>query len=194
LKKFCKILPHGIPAWSGIVVPYGSNNRTLAFCLSALVIGIDQITKYWVLETLVAPGTTLALPGPVDLTLVMNRSNAFGLVPVAGEISRWGLTMINVVVAAGLAVAIVTRPYRLLTSFGLAFIIAGAIGNAIDRARFGAVIDFIDASKLGFVWVFNVADAAIDVGGGLLILSWAIPEHSADKRHQPIEPDPAARK
>jgi signal peptidase II len=52
-----------------------------------------------------------------------------------------------------------------------ALISAGAIGNALDRIRFGAVIDFFNASKLGFVWVFNVADCSIDVGIGLLLLA-----------------------
>ncbi len=156
-----------------------SNNRALAFCLAAMVVVIDQFTKHWVLGNLVSPGTAMALSGPVDLTLVMNRSNAFGLVPVAGEFSRWGLAIINVAVAVGLAAAIIRRPYRRLTALGFALLIAGAIGNAIDRVRLGAVIDFIDASELGFIWVFNVADIAVDVGIGFLILGWVISEHQA---------------
>jgi len=56
------------------------------------------------------------------------------------------------------------------STVGVAFIIAGAIGNALDRIRFGAVIDFFNASKLGFIWVFNVADSSIDVGIGVLLL------------------------
>jgi len=58
-----------------------------------------------------------------------------------------------------------------LLSFSLAMIIGGAIGNAIDRARFGAVTDFIDFSDMGFHWVFNVADSAINVGVAGLIIS-----------------------
>ena len=116
----------------------------------------------------------MALPGPIDFTLVMNRSNAFGLMPVAGEFSRWGLTFTNVAVALGLSAAIVRGTQHPLLATGFAFVIAGAIGNAIDRARLGAVIDFIDASDIGFVWIFNVADMALDLGIGFIILNWAV--------------------
>ena len=113
----------------------------------------------------------MALPGPVDLTLVFNRSNAFGLVPLSGELTRWGLAGLNLAVAAVLVWVAVRRTKSQLSLLGLAFIVAGAVGNAVDRIRFGAVVDFINASKLGFVWVFNVADASIDVGIGCLLLS-----------------------
>lgn len=53
---------------------------------------------------------------------------------------------------------------------------AGAVGNALDRLFHGAVIDFLDATKLGFPWIFNLADAAIDVGVGLMLLSIALGE------------------
>ena len=68
-----------------------------------------------------------------------------------------------------------------VSAVGLAFIIAGAIGNALDRIRFGAVIDFFNASKLGFVWVFNVADSSIDVGIGLVLLAALLTRPGSDK-------------
>ena len=52
---------------------------------------------------------------------------------------------------------------RIINTFGFAFISAGALGNSLDRLRLGAVVDLFDASKLRFVWVFNVADVSIDV-------------------------------
>ena len=61
---------------------------------------------------------------------------------------------------------------------GLGFLIAGAIGNAFDRIRLGAVIEFIDASKIGFVWVFNVADTSVDIGIGLLLLASPLPRRA----------------
>src|SRR5476651_2325001 len=142
----------------------------IALLVVAIVFSIDQLSKQWILATLQQPGTTLALPGPVDLTLVFNRSNAFGLVPVSGEVTRWGLAALNLAVAAVLAWILIRRPMSRASTLGVAFLIAGAAGNALDRIRFGAVIDFFNASKLGFVWVFNVADASIDVGIGLLLL------------------------
>lgn len=151
--------------------------------LAALLVVIDQSTKLWAVATLVSPGNTLPLPGPVDLTLFLNRSTAFGIAPIAGEFSRWGLTLFSVAVAVGLCVAIV-QGNRRSTAFAYAFIIAGAIGNAVDRIRIGAVIDFIDASEIRFPWVFNVADVWIDVGVGLLILSWML-ARSEDHRLRP---------
>ena len=146
------------------------NSLTIALLVVAIVFSIDQLSKQWILATLQQPGTTLALPGPVDLTLVFNRSNAFGLVPVSGEVTRWGLAALNFAVAAVLAWILIRRSMSRASMLGVAFLIAGATGNALDRIRFGAVIDFFNASKLGFVWVFNVADASIDVGIGLLLL------------------------
>jgi signal peptidase II len=144
--------------------------RLIALLLAVLVLGIDQLSKRWALIALHEPGATLVLPGPVDLTLVFNRSNAFGLAPVFGELTRWGLTGLNVIVVLILSWVIVRRPMSTFGVIGLGFIVAGAAGNALDRIRFGAVVDFINAAKVGFVWVFNVADMSLDIGIGLLLL------------------------
>jgi signal peptidase II len=149
--------------------------------VAAVVLGLDQLSKQWALAALRHAGSSLVVPGPVDLTLVFNRSNAFGLVPVSGELTRWGLVALNLAVAAILVRVVVRRPTSRVSTIGLAFIIAGAIGNAIDRIRFGAVIDFFNASKLGFVWVFNVADSSIDVGIGLLLLSALLTRPGSDQ-------------
>jgi signal peptidase II len=143
----------------------------IALLVAAVVVGLDQVSKQWALAALRHVGSTLALPGPVDLTLVFNRSNAFGLVPVSGELTRWVLAVLGLVVAAILVRVVVRGSTSCLNAVGLALIGAGAVGNALDRIRFGAVIDFFDASKLGFVWIFNVADCSIDVGIGLLLLA-----------------------
>jgi signal peptidase II len=147
------------------------NPHAIALFAAVLTFGLDQFSKQWALDTLRLAGSRIVLPGPFNLTLVFNYSNAFGLAPVSGELTRWGLAVLNLGVAATLAWVLVRRSPSPLGAAGLAFLIAGAIGNALDRIRFGAVIDFIDASKLGFVWVFNVADASVDVGIGLLLLA-----------------------
>src|SRR5262245_64251225 len=90
----------------------------------ALVLGLDQLSKEWALKALGQVGTTLALPGPVDLTLVFNYSNAFGLVPVSGEITRWVLTASNLVVASILVGVVLRHATARLNTVGLAFIIA----------------------------------------------------------------------
>jgi signal peptidase II len=132
---------------------------------------LDQLTKDWALASLGSVGTTIKLAGPVDLTLLFNRSNAFGLIPDYGEFSRWALIALGLAAAAILLGFALRRSTSIVNALGFAFISAGALGNAIDRVRLGAVVDLFDASKLRFVWVFNVADVSIDLGIGLIVLA-----------------------
>src|SRR5215475_13515769 len=148
--------------------------RVIPWLVVILVLGLDQLSKQWALTALGKVGSTIVLPGPVDLTLVFNYSNAFGLVPVSGEFTRWGLTVLNLAIASTLA-AVVRQSAARLNIVGFAFIAAGAIGNALDRIRFGAVVDLFDASKIGFIWIFNVADVSIDIGIALLLLATFLP-------------------
>jgi len=145
--------------------------RISALVVSAGAVALDQASKGWALATLRPMGGHMALPGPLDLTFNLNQSNAFGLTPVVGQATRWVLMSANLAVAAVLLYVMLTRPLRPLTLFGLALIAAGALGNGLDRLFVGAVVDFLDASKIGFPWIFNVADATLDVGIGLLLLS-----------------------
>jgi signal peptidase II len=144
-------------------------SRVIASLVVAMVLLVDQLSKEWALTALGKVGSTVTSPGPVDLTLVLNYSNAFGLVPVSGELTRWGLTALNVAVAFILARVAVRPTTAPLSTIGFAFIIAGAIANSLDRVRFGAVIDLFNASKLGFIWIFNTADVSIDIGVALLL-------------------------
>ena len=158
-------------------------SRVIAPAVIALVLVIDQLSKQWALTALGKVGSTVVLPGPVDLTLVFNNSNAFGLVPVSGELTRWGLTTLNLVVASILVRVVVRRAAARLTTVGFAFIIAGAIGNALDRIRFGWVIDLFNASKLGFIWIFNVADISIDIGIALVLVAPFLTRPGSDSLH-----------
>lgn len=145
--------------------------RIIVLSGASAMVSLDQLTKHWALASLGAVGAWIELGGPINLTLVLNRSNAFGLIPAYGEFSRWALTALNLAVAAILLRFVVRKSTSTLNTFGLAFISAGALGNALDRLRLGAVVDLFDASKLGFVWVFNVADASIDLGIALILLA-----------------------
>ena len=151
------------------------NPRIIALSAAFAMLGLDPLTKHWALLSLGAVGTTIKLPGPVDLTLVFNRGNAFGLVPDYGEFSRWALTALSFAVAAILLGLMLRRSTSMMNAFGFAFITAGALGNALDRLRLGAVVDLFDASKLRFVWVFNVADVSIDLGIALILLAALLP-------------------
>ena len=148
---------------------------TIVLATAFATLCLDQLAKYWALLSLGAVGTTIKLAGPVDLTLLFNRSNAFGLIPDYGEFSRWALIALSLAAAAILLGFAMRRSTSMMNALGFAFMSAGAFGNAIDRVRLGAVVDLFDASKLRFVWVFNVADVSIDLGIGLIVLAAFVP-------------------
>lgn len=138
--------------------------------LAAVVVLLDQAAKAWVLSAL-SPGQSIPAFGPVRFTLALNHSNAFGLAPVIGEATRWALVGLNLGAALALAYFVWSRPTDRFAAIAAACIAGGALGNALDRARLGVVVDFVDLSPLGFIWVFNLADVAIDVGIGFWLLS-----------------------
>ena len=146
-------------------------DRIGALLLATIVLAADQASKAWAMSGLRQAGGHLQLPGPIDFTLSLNQSNAFSMTPVIGGVTRWLLTGANLAVAAVLLWVIVRGRTRTLTTYAFALVMAGAIGNALDRVLFGAVVDFLDASKTGFVWIFNLADTALNLGIGLFLLS-----------------------
>ena len=143
----------------------------IAYGLAAGVIVLDQAVKAWILEGLNLPlRFSVPVAGPLRLTMVWNEGVSFGLLQAQHDLVRWGMVAFNLGVAALLS-AWARNQTRALPALGLALLIGGAIGNAIDRARFGAVVDFIDVQRLGFFpWIFNVADSGITVGVILLLL------------------------
>lgn len=149
--------------------------RIVVLSAAFAVLALDQLTKHWAILSLGSVGTTIKLAGPIDLTLVFNRSNAFGLIPDYGQASRWALAALSLAVAAILLRLALRPSTSILNAFGFAFIAAGALGNALDRLHLGAVVDLFDASKLRFVWVFNVADVSIDLGIALILLATFLP-------------------
>jgi signal peptidase II len=139
------------------------------------VVAVDQLTEAWALAALGSEGASRPLLGRVDVTLLLNRSNAFQVTPVWGEISRWGLSAFNLAVAMALGVWVLRRPRRRAATLAAGFLAGGAIGNAVDRIRIGAVVDFLDLSRIGFHWIFNDADASVDAGIALMILAVIAP-------------------
>ncbi len=150
-----------------------------AYGFAAVVIVLDQITKAWMLYGLhIREVGRIAVLDPVfNLTFVLNRGVSFGLL-TGGETGRWLLTVFSIVVA-GLLAFWATRADRRLLISAIGLIMGGALGNVIDRIRFGGVVDFLDFSGLYFPWVFNVADSAISIGVVLLVLDSFISERSA---------------
>lgn len=150
-----------------------------AYGFALLVVVLDQITKAWILDglSLREVGRVPVLPPVLNLTYVENTGVSFGL--FGGGSARWLLTVFSIAVAGALAWWALKAERRILVS-AIGLVIGGAIGNVIDRIRFGYVVDFIDFSGTGvFPWVFNIADSAITVGVALLILDSVMSERRA---------------
>jgi len=140
-----------------------------AFGIALFTIVLDQLTKAWMISglELMELRQLEVLPPIFNLTWVENRGVSFGL--FGDGSARWFLSAFSVVVAGALGWWALRADRRLLiTAIGL--VMGGALGNVIDRIRFGYVVDFIDVSGIGFFpWIFNIADSAITIGVILLI-------------------------
>lgn len=148
-----------------------------AYAVALGVVVIDQLTKWWVVQGLgMQLGQTIEVSPIFDVTYTLNTGVSFGM--FSGGEARWVLAAFSLIVAAVMAWW-ATRAPRRLFALSLGLIIGGALGNVIDRILVGAVIDFLDFSGLGFPWIFNIADSAISVGVGLLILDSFLSERSS---------------
>ncbi|MFM8377246.1 MAG: signal peptidase II, partial [Phenylobacterium sp.] len=116
----------------------------LAYGLAAAILVVDQAVKAWILNGLNLPlRLSVDVIWPLRLTMVWNEGVSFGFLQARHDLARWGLTAFALAVALALATW-ARRADRRGLGVALGLIIGGAVGNAIDRARFGAVVDFID--------------------------------------------------
>lgn len=148
----------------------------LAWMALALIVAVaDQVTKRIMLAQL-APGEAIAVAPFFNLVLGFNAGAAFGML---GEAGGWPRPVLLAVAtgAAALLVHLIHRPDSTPPSrLAYSLILGGAVGNAVDRALRGAVVDWLDFHLGGWHWpAFNLADAAITVGVGVL-LAGAWPE------------------
>lgn len=169
--------------------PLSHRNSVALFYLLALVLlGLDQATKLWVMDTLPFGQPNPAIEPWLYFTHVHNDGAAFSI--LRGQ--KWILSAIALGVSAWIAVHHwrLPAPSRAQVA-GLAFVWAGAVGNVIDRLRLGYVIDFLDLHWQGRnIWpIFNVADICINIGVALLILYfWTHPEEQTDAQDSKVEP------
>ena len=133
----------------------------LYFVLAAVLVAVDQLVKYLVSANIPIGGSVPFLPYIIDLTYVQNTGCAFSLL----EDHTWLLTIVSAVMSVALAVALAKGFFRHpLGKITLALLLAGAVGNLIDRAFYGYVIDMFRTLFMEFA-VFNVADICVVVGG-----------------------------
>lgn len=150
------------------------------FVLATVMVVIDQLSKTWIARTLPLDGADIPLLLGLGITHTRNSGAAFGMLRNL-ELRIGGLVidgtvmlgLLSLLVAVGLSVYMARNARHLtrLTRTALALVLAGAIGNMIDRLRLGYVIDFVHFKVGAFDFpVFNLADSCVVIGAGLLIL------------------------
>jgi signal peptidase II len=177
---------------AGLAMSIRNRLTTLGVLAGIVVLAADQASKWWVLNRLDLPELRQIVLLPVlNLTMVWNQGVTFGLLHGLGA---WGHILL-----AGVALAVVValgvwlrRAESRLVAVAIGAIAGGAIGNVIDRLRFGAVVDFIHvhaATPWGDVswYVFNVADAAIVCGVAALIVDSQWPRKARNAAAEPLD-------
>ena len=148
-------------------------------CIFGIILAVDQVSKQIMLGLIFDPPRYIKIGVLLNLVPVWNSGMSFGLLAEGGLPVRFGLTLLAFLVS-GWFIWMLPRLERSQRYSGAA-ITGGAIGNAIDRLRFGRVVDFIDLHIDTWHWpAFNVADAAITVGAGL----WAYTILFGQEKHQ----------
>ena len=146
--------------------------RQWAVAVAAIIFLADQLSKWLMIGplNLQQVGQIELLP-IFNLTWTENRGISLGLLTADGELGRWLLVAMTAAIAAGIAWWI-TREHKTGDQVALGLVLGGAIGNILDRIRFGYVVDFADLHFGDFrpFLVFNVADAAISIGVVILLL------------------------
>ena len=147
------------------------------WCTAALILAVDQLSKFVVLAVLDLPSIPQldVMPGFIHLRFAWNTGINFGLLASNADVVRFGLAALAVVISLLLVGYAVGERRGPLTEFACGLVVGGALGNALDRLMHGAVVDFLNVTCCGIhnPFVFNLADAAVFGGAfGLLLLTW----------------------
>ena len=141
--------------------------RTRSLTIAAAIFIVDQIMKALVLGPfgLRVEGDSIELLPIFNLTLVHNEGISLGLLQASSDAMRWGLVAMTGAVSLFVA-SWLWREANRLDALGLSLVLGGALGNLVDRVRYGYVVDYADLHFGAFrpFLVFNIADAAITIG------------------------------
>ena len=140
------------------------------YVLAVVVLVIDQLTKWWASAGLTY-GDPWVITGFFNLTLLHNTGAAFSFLSEAGGWQRWFFGVVAVAVSLGLVIWLARlQTGKTLEAWALALVLGGAVGNLVDRAVLGYVVDFLVVHYRHYYWpAFNIADSAICVGAALMI-------------------------
>ena len=146
----------------------------LAAIVAGAILALDQISKYVVVH-LMSLDTRLAIdvwPPFLNLRMAWNRGVNFGLLSDDGQVTRWALIALALVISGAVWIWARREAHRPLVQISTGLLVGGALGNVIDRLIYGAVADFLNMSCCGFVnpYAFNLADIAVFAGAGGLVL------------------------
>ncbi len=134
--------------------------------IAAMLFAADRLTKYFIVKNVGTGETFGSVFGIFDFTYVQNQGAAWSM--LSGKIGI--LSLISVIFCIGVIVYwILKKPQNRLLCTALALMFSGALGNAVDRLMYGYVVDFIETKFINFP-IFNVADIAITVGAGILMV------------------------
>lgn len=142
----------------------------LGLVIALVVLVLDQLTKWVAVDLLDLGAGPIVVTSFFNLVLVWNRGISFGMLDGIGAITPWLLSGLAIGVVIGLLFWLKQNADPLV-AVGLGMVIGGALGNVVDRVRYGAVVDFLDFHAAGFHWpAFNIADAGICVGAVLILV------------------------
>lgn len=147
------------------------SHLTLGLAVAAVVVVLDQLTKWWILNTVMQPFPRVVEVTPFfNLVLTWNPGVSFGMFAHEAEYMPYVLSAVSVVITLFL-LGWLRRADSRFVALCLGLVIGGAMGNVVDRLLYGAVADFLDFHAFGFhFWAFNIADSGISVGVILLVI------------------------
>ena len=143
----------------------------MIYLISLIVFLLDFVSKFWVMRTLI-PHDPIPVFPCFNLYLTFNKGVSFSMFSAQSAMGVWALIGLTAGISA-LIIYLIQKETEKLARIGYALVLGGAIGNLIDRIRFGAVVDFLDFYLGSYHWpTFNVADSAICIGAALILFQY----------------------
>ena len=170
------------------VLDAGSEHRALAFGIAAAVFVLDQLVKWLVVGPLQLKAVRQIVLLPIfNLTWVENYGVSLGMLTASDDTSRWLLVALTAAITVGVAYWIWRERLR-ADALALSLVLGGALGNIVDRIRFGYVVDYADLHFGSFqpFLVFNIADAAITIGVLLLLVRALLTRETKPERPKDV--------
>lgn len=154
----------------------------LGLAVAAVTLVADQATKLYFYDLLVIEGLRFVEVLPFfNLVTVWNYGVSFGMLTNESQLGPWLFVAVALAIVAALLTWLRRAPSRMV-AFALGMVIGGAIGNVVDRLRYGAVFDFLDVHAFGWHWpAFNLADSGISIGVILLLADGLLGDRRSTK-------------